>query len=97
MCRFGWTVGAAVILVFLTVATFVMLPGIKNPAESTSTPTATRSPSNAAFASTDQQPPPKGAAMNIKVDGMQYVWQYTYPATTARRSSPTRTCTCRWA
>ena len=30
----GWTVGAAVILVFLTVATFVMLPGIKNPAES---------------------------------------------------------------
>src|SRR6201999_451171 len=30
----GWTVGAAVILVFLTVATFVMLPGIKNPAAS---------------------------------------------------------------
>ena len=30
----GWTVGAAVILVFLTVATFVMLPGIKDPAPS---------------------------------------------------------------
>ena len=27
----GWTVGAAVILVFITVFTFIMLPGIKNP------------------------------------------------------------------
>ena len=30
----GWTVGAALLLVFLTVVTFVMLPGIKNPAPS---------------------------------------------------------------
>ena len=27
----GWTVGAAVILVFITVFTFITLPGIKNP------------------------------------------------------------------
>ncbi len=27
----GWTVGAAVILVFITVVTFIKLPGIKNP------------------------------------------------------------------
>jgi cytochrome c oxidase subunit 2 len=27
----GWTVGAFVILVFITVFTFITLPGIKNP------------------------------------------------------------------
>jgi cytochrome c oxidase subunit 2 len=76
----GWTVGAAVILVFLTIATFVMLPGIKNPAESSIDANGNPVASNAAFASTDQAAPPKGVAMNIKVDGMQYVWQYTYPS-----------------
>ena len=81
----GWTVGAAVILVFLTVATFVMLPGIKNPAESDIDLNGNPVASNAAFASTDQEPPPKGVAMNIKVDGMQYAWQFTYPSIDGKR------------
>ena len=58
----GWTVGAAVILVFITVVTFIKLPAIKNP------PAVghrrQRQPGRRAtrcFASTDQQPPPKGA------------------------------------
>jgi cytochrome c oxidase subunit 2 len=76
----GWTVGAAVILVFLTVATFVMLPGIKNPVQSDIDVNGNPVASNAAFASTDQEAPPKGAAMNIAVDGMQYVWRYSYPS-----------------
>jgi cytochrome c oxidase subunit 2 len=76
----GWTVGAAVILVFLTIATFVMLPGIKNPAESDIDANGNPVAANAAFASTDQEPPPEGESMNIKVDGMQYVWQFTYPS-----------------
>jgi cytochrome c oxidase subunit 2 len=76
----GWTVGAAVILVFLTVATFVMLPGIKNPAESDIDLNGNPVASSAAFASTDQEAPPKGAALNIQVDGMQYAWQFTYPS-----------------
>jgi len=76
----GWTVGAAVILVFLTVATFVMLPGIKNPAASDIDENGNPVAANAAFASTDQEPPPNGASMNIKVDGMQYAWQFTYPS-----------------
>ena len=76
----GWTVGAAVILVFLTIATFVMLPGIKNPAESSIDANGNPVAANAAFASTDQDPPPDGDSMNIKVDGMQYVWQFTYPS-----------------
>ena len=76
----GWTVGAAVILVFLTVATFVMLPGIKDPAGSDIDIEGNPIGSNAAFASTDQKTPPRGEAMNIAVDGMQYVWRYDYPS-----------------
>ena len=76
----GWTVGAAVILVFLTIATFVMLPGIKNPAASDIDANGNPVAANAAFASTDQEAPPEGDSMNIKVDGMQYVWQFTYPS-----------------
>ena len=76
----GWTVGAAVILVFITIATFVMLPGIKNPAASSIDENGNPVGANAAFASTDQKPPPDGAYMNIKVDAMQYAWQFTYPA-----------------
>jgi cytochrome c oxidase subunit 2 len=75
----GWTVGAAVILVFLTIATFVMLPGIKNPAASDIDANGNPVAHNAAFAATDQDAPPEGDSMNIKVDGMQYAWQYTYP------------------
>jgi cytochrome c oxidase subunit 2 len=76
----GWTVGAAVILVFLTVATFVMLPGIKNPAASDIDASGNPVAADAAFASTDQEAPPKGASMNIAVDGMQYAWRYAYPS-----------------
>jgi cytochrome c oxidase subunit 2 len=81
----GWTVGAAVILVFLTIATFVMLPGIKNPAQSDIDINGNPVASNAAFASTDQEAAPKGASMNIKVDGQQYVWQFTYPSLEGKR------------
>jgi cytochrome c oxidase subunit II len=63
----GWTVGAAVVLVFITVVTFIKLPGIKNPARSD------------IDASTDQKAPPKGAKLTINVDGQQYVWRYQYP------------------
>jgi cytochrome c oxidase subunit 2 len=76
----GWTVGAAVILVFLTIATFVMLPGIKDPAASDLDANGNPVAANAAFAASDQGAPPEGDVMNIKVDGMQYVWQFTYPS-----------------
>jgi len=75
----GWTVGAAVILVFLTIATFVMLPGIKNPAASSIDANGNPVAANAAFAATDQDPPPGGESMNIDVIGHQYVWQFKYP------------------
>ena len=75
----GWTIGAAVILVFITAVTFIMLPGIKNPAASDIDANGNRVASNVAFASTDQPAPPTGASMHIRVDGQQYVWRYTYP------------------
>src|SRR3954451_4308197 len=78
----GWTVGAAVILIFITVFTFIELPGIRDPAKSQID--AKGNPVNASdvlYASTDQPQPPKGSAvLPITVDGQQYVWRYTYPA-----------------
>jgi cytochrome c oxidase subunit II len=77
----GWTVGAGVILIFITIFTFIMLPEIKNP--SASDIDANGNPataSNVLYASTDQPDPPKGSAsINIDVDGQQYVWRYQYP------------------
>jgi cytochrome c oxidase subunit II len=77
----GWTVGAFVILVFITVFTFITLPGIKNPPASDID--ANGNPvtaSNVLYASTDQPAPPKGSAsINLRVDGQQYVWRYQYP------------------
>jgi cytochrome c oxidase subunit 2 len=75
----GWTVGAAAILIFLTVFTFVLLDDIKNPAPSqinaNGQPVAA---AGAQFASTDQPAPP-GDHLNIKVIGQQYSWNFQYP------------------
>jgi cytochrome c oxidase subunit 2 len=75
----GWTVGAAVILVFITVVTFIKLPGIKNPPASTIDASGNKVASTTLFASTDQPSPPKGAKLTLVVDGQQYVWRYQYP------------------
>jgi cytochrome c oxidase subunit 2 len=76
----GWTVGAAVILVFITVVTFIKLPGIKNPPASDIDANGAKVASTTLFASTDQSVPPKGAKLNIVVDGQQYVWRFQYPS-----------------
>ena len=75
----GWTVGAAVILVFITAVTFIKLPGIKNPAASDIDAQGNPVAASALFASTDQPEPPRGAKLNIVVDGQQYIWRYQYP------------------
>jgi cytochrome c oxidase subunit 2 len=73
----GWTVGAALILVFLVVVTFIMLPSIKDPARTGAQ--GLQFADRALYASTDQPPPPGGKALHIRVDGQQYVWRYQYP------------------
>jgi cytochrome c oxidase subunit 2 len=76
----GWTVGAAAILIFLTVFTFLLLNQIKNPARSeinsNGQPVAA---AHAQFASTDQPAVPGGNSLNIKVIGQQYSWNLQYP------------------
>ena len=66
----GWTVGAALILVVITVVTFVKLPGILNPPNSNAAPVLS--------ASTTEPTPPNGKQITICVLGRQYIWRYTY-------------------
>jgi cytochrome c oxidase subunit 2 len=77
----GWTVGAAVILVFIIAVTFIKLPDIKNPLRSRLDPAGNQvAQGDFLLASTDQPSPPDAkTALNIKVDGQQYVWRYQYP------------------
>jgi cytochrome c oxidase subunit 2 len=74
----GWTVGAAAILVVLTVVTFLYLDDIESPPASG--PSGLKA-SQAQFASVDQPEPPKGGGpvLRIRVNGQQYIWRYDYP------------------
>jgi len=71
----GWTIGAALILVVLTVVTFLYLPDIENPPASG--PNGLQA---AQFASIDQPDPPEdgGPIVTIRVNGQQYLWRYDY-------------------
>jgi cytochrome c oxidase subunit II len=74
----GWTVAAALILVVLTVITFVYLNNIEDPLASG--PGGLAQEQNQS-ASVDQPAPPKdaGRALDIKVNGQQYIWRFVYP------------------
>jgi cytochrome c oxidase subunit 2 len=69
----GWTVAAGLILVVLTVITFIKLPSIINPPNS--------DPKGLVLsASTTEPSPPNGRKLTICVTGRQYIWRYTYGA-----------------
>jgi cytochrome c oxidase subunit 2 len=67
----GWTLAAALILVVLTVVTFVKLPGIINPPNSDSNGLVLS-------ASVTEPTPPNGQKLTVCVQGRQYIWRYTY-------------------
>jgi cytochrome c oxidase subunit 2 len=69
----GWTLAAALILVVLTVVTFVKLPSIINPPNSDADGLILS-------ASTTAPNPPNGNKLVICVQGRQYIWRYTYGA-----------------
>jgi cytochrome c oxidase subunit II len=73
----GWTIGAALILVILTVVTFAKLGSIINPPNS-----------SAPFleSALTRPTPPNGKALTICVQGRQYIWRYVYGA--ACKSNP---------
>ena len=77
----GWTVGAALLLVLISVVTFLKLDQIKNPPNSSAN--GLSSPQNASFSSGPAKPslPPNGRSLNIDVKGQQYIWRYTYADT----------------
>jgi cytochrome c oxidase subunit 2 len=76
----GWTVGAAVILVFITAFTFIKLPSITNPKPSLvgSNGQTAMVQDGELVAATDNLTV-KGPSMHITVNGQQYVWRYHYP------------------
>jgi cytochrome c oxidase subunit II len=67
----GWTVGAALILVFITVITFVKLGSIVTPPNSST---------NASFvsAAVNEPSPPNGKKLTVCVIGRQFIWEYFY-------------------
>ena len=72
----GWTAGAALILVVLAVLTFVQLDGIRDPENSD--PDGLALTAGVISGGDGKRLPPDGKALNIKVNGQQYVWRYTY-------------------
>ena len=66
----GWTVAAALILVVLTVVTFIKLPSIVNPPDSSN--------GFVLSASLTRPEPPNGKKLTICIQGRQYIWRYTY-------------------
>ncbi len=77
----GWTAAAALILVGLAVFTFVKLPAIENPPNSSpgAPSIADVSEGGIQLASANQKLPPNRKALRITVIGRQYIWQYLYP------------------
>jgi cytochrome c oxidase subunit 2 len=67
----GWTVAAALILVVLTVVTFVKLPSIINPPNSDANGLVLT-------AGLGKPNPPNGQKLTVCVQGRQFIWRYTY-------------------
>ena len=74
----GWTVGAALILVLISVVTFIKLGGIYEPPSSDARSLPLTSKVVPA-ADGRQKLPSNGRVYQIDVNGLQYVWRYTYP------------------
>jgi cytochrome c oxidase subunit 2 len=72
----GWTVGAALIVVLLTVVTFLYLGEIKDPPASDADGLA----GGVEVAAIGQPNPPSGRpTLHVDVNGQQYLWRFDYP------------------
>ena len=73
----GWTVGAALILVVLSIVTFLKLGAIRNPPQSG--PNGYRAATGILVAAGPKERLPKGGGdLHVCVNGQQYIWRYTY-------------------
>jgi cytochrome c oxidase subunit 2 len=75
----GWTVGAALILVVLAIITFIKLPAIVDPPNSSPGGATLGAESGELYATADRRLPPNGKSLEITIVGRQYIWQYIYP------------------
>jgi cytochrome c oxidase subunit 2 len=74
----GWTVGAAVILVFIAIFTFATLPSIRNPPNSDEGLSNSAGVSSGVAVAQTEKLPPNGRSLRIAVNGQQYIWRYSY-------------------
>jgi cytochrome c oxidase subunit 2 len=74
----GWTVAAAVILVFIAVFTFATLPSIRNPPNSDEGLSNSAGVSSGVAVAQTEKLPPNGRSLRIAVNGQQYIWRYSY-------------------
>jgi cytochrome c oxidase subunit 2 len=74
----AWTVGAALILVVLAVVTFAFLPSIENPPNSDANGFQASNGGLLYATGPEKRLPPNGRALNVCVNGQQYIWRYTY-------------------
>jgi cytochrome c oxidase subunit II len=72
----GWTIGAATIVAVIAAITFIFLPKIKNPVNSSAN--GLQQFAGIKFAALSQPNPPNGKALRINVVGQQYIWRFDY-------------------
>ncbi len=78
----GWTVGATLIVVVLSIVTFVKLAAIQDPQNTGPNGDVLSGQSGVLYATADKRLPPNSKALEIEVIGRQYIWQYVYPGAT---------------
>src|SRR3954452_17148011 len=72
----GWTIGAAAIVAVIAAITFIYLPKIKNPPNSSAN--GIQQLAGTELASLTEPKPPNGKALHINVVGQQYIWRFDY-------------------
>lgn len=79
----AWTIGAALIVLVLAIATFLSLPAISTPDNSgpggLKLAASGVAPGVLVASGPSKKLPPNGKSLNIKVNGQQYLWRFTYP------------------
>jgi cytochrome c oxidase subunit II len=72
----GWTIGAATIVAVIAAITFIYLPKIKNPPNTSAN--GLQQLAGTELASLSEPKPPNGKALHINVVGQQYIWRFDY-------------------
>lgn len=74
----GWTVGAALLLVVISVVTFLKLDQIDNPPNSPASGLPVTKNGSFVADGAKERLPDNGKSLSIVVNGQQYLWRYTY-------------------